>query len=86
MRYINRRLKQIEQKLSLTDEPEEPKVFIIGFTGHKEAEQALPEDVKEWLTYKEQVKDGQTHRIILLLTVDEIRARQGLPPIMQPEI
>jgi hypothetical protein len=78
---IGRRLRKLEQKLNPTNELKEPDVFIIWTESHKDDEKTLPEDVKEWLTYQEQLERCQTG-LIFLIAIDEVRIRQGLPPIM----
>jgi len=84
MRDMNRRLTNLEKKLNLLN-PQEPLVIVVYTERHKEAEQALPKDVEEWLTCQEQLE--QCHAgIILLFALDEVRARKGLPPIMRPNV
>ena len=77
---LRRRLKRIEKELHIG---RRPKPHVLVFFSPKsspraEAERALPENVKEWVLYQQQVAKCPTTQFVLLFAREEIKAREKL--------
>ena len=73
MRNIERRVERMEKKLNIGRQPA-PNIITI-FPADSKAEEALPENVKEWLTYKEQLQKCPNAKLVILYAWDELEAR-----------
>jgi len=74
MSNISRRINAIEKQLNVGKERVDPRVITL-FSANSEAEKALPENVEEWLTYKEQLQKCPNTRLVILYAWEELQAR-----------
>ena len=58
MRDIRRRIRTIEKKLNIGNNRPKPVSIVICSAEPDEAERALPENIEEWITYKEYQKNS----------------------------
>ncbi len=75
MRKISRRIKSIEKQLNVGKERVDLRVITL-FSPDSKAEKALPENVEEWLTYKEQLQKCPNTRLVILYAWEELQARE----------
>lgn len=74
MTNTKRRIEKIEDRLHLRQEPS-PRVMIVNNCAESEHVKDLSENVEEWLTYQQRVRDCPNTRFVLLWTSEELYAR-----------
>jgi len=67
----------MEKKLNVGNDKAKPVSIVIRSAEPDEAERALPENIEEWITYKEHQKNP-THTVMILTTFEEGEARERL--------
>ena len=77
MSYLKKRVEKMEKRLNIGQEVV-PRVICLISGDPDEAEQALPENVEHWLTYKEQLQKCPNTRLTILYAWDEVKAREKL--------
>lgn len=76
MRDISRRIRTMEKKLNVGNEHLRLRNIIICSAEPDEAERALPENIEEWLTYKEHLRECPNNSVVILNAYDEVKARE----------
>ncbi len=84
MSDLARRLKKVEDRLHLGQEPN-PHIMTVDNYPDSELVKSLPEDVTEWLTYKRKIRDYPDITSVLLLTSQELAARGLVADTLLPE-
>lgn len=84
MRNISRRINAIEKQLNVGKERVVPHVIIL-FSPDSKAEKTLPKNVKEWLTYKEQLQKCPNTQLVTLYAWEELQAREEQKATLQKE-
>jgi len=72
---ISRRVKKAEKTLGVDNQPKKPEVICVRLHSINGPEPDLPENVEDWITYKEQMKEGRD--LIILFSNKEWEAREA---------
>jgi len=81
MSDISRRVKKAEKTLGVDNQPKKPEVICVRLRNINEPEPDLPENVEDWITYKEQLKEGKD--LIILFSHKEGEARERVRKAMK---
>jgi hypothetical protein len=72
MRNVSRRIEKIEEKLNINRHEKPNVIVIVGLDDRKDL---LPENVEEWLIYKEYIRKCPNTDLVLLFASSELKAR-----------
>lgn len=78
MRDVSRRIRTMEKKLNVGNDRVKPKPIVICSAKPDEAECALPENIEEWITYKEYYQKNPKNSVMILISYKEVEAREQL--------
>ena len=79
---LDKRIEKIEEKLNINSHKKPPlvlRILLNRTSTNDEAKNGLPENVEEWLTYQEQLRQNCT--LILVNERDELEARRRLQKV-----
>jgi len=80
---IERRIQKAEEKLNIGNQQTKPTVLRLTLFKDREASSLLPENVEEWITYKETLRGYPNTSLVVIFTENELAAR-GLVDAPRP--
>lgn len=72
---IERRIQKAEQKLNINRQTK-PRVLVFTLSTDNPKSSLLPENVEEWITYKETLRDYPDIDVVILFSSQELAARE----------